>query len=462
MDLIARPMPINLKEGIPADASVKKLGNFHARNLPDCERVVAAIAYASRDNMQLLDSCLVGGKTLEFYGRYDGSCPVDPLVLDWFLKRNSPNFQYFAVAKWLHAKVIWYVGQGAYIGSANMTDRAWIKNFEAGLFLSHEELDHFGLLDELEAFFDGLRSVAKPLTDEMRTAQWELFKKREQLEASLQKVSEAFDRDDAFVSGAQDPIPAVIARNAATRYAKFAKEWDETLQHMRGLATRVVANRPHWIDADVPGGVQADQFLHAYYYQTVRGEQIKDAYKLFHDQNHKNPQAALQAALDHWRMGDYNYHWEDRTIREWAPVIRAAFERDKILELTEPQWVEAAIRIHALRDHAAKMSNQLLGLPETPQDQEIKHEAFAHWLWMQRSVGGKSVLELLRFVIWGSGDLTRRLWDGLHDPEWKLPHVGASILGEIVGWANPEMYPPRNQRSSKALRALGYDVNVNL
>lgn len=462
MDFIARPMPKDLADGLPADAAVKKLVNFHERNLPKCDRVKAAIAYASRDNMQLLESCLTQGKALEFYGRYDGSCPVDPVILDWFLRRNSPNFQYQAVPKWLHAKVIWYVGEGAYIGSANMTDRAWIKNFEAGLFLTHEELEHFGLLDELEAFFDGLRAASKPLTKEMCEAQWEVFKQREQLESQLKKMSDLFDAADSFISGAQDPIPAVVERSRATRYARFAKEWEETLQHMRGLAVQVAENRPEWIANDVPAGVQADQFLNAYYYQTVRGEQTKDAYQLFHERNKKNPQVALRAALDDWRSGVYDHRWEDRTIREWAPKIRSAFARDQILDLTESQWIEAATRVHALRDHGTKMANRLLGLPEVPHDQDTKHEAFARWLWHQRSAGGGSVLDLINFVVWGAGDLTQRLWRGIRSDEWKIPHVGASILGEIIGWANPENFPPRNKRSSKALWAIGYDVSVDI
>lgn len=35
-------------------------------------------------------------------------------------------------------------------------------------------------------------------------------------------------------------------------------------------------------------------------------------------------------------------------------------------------------------------------------------------------------------------------------------------LGEIVGWAMPDRYPPRNGRSSRALRSLGFDVQVHV
>ena len=38
----------------------------------------------------------------------------------------------------------------------------------------------------------------------------------------------------------------------------------------------------------------------------------------------------------------------------------------------------------------------------------------------------------------------------------------AVTLGEIVGWANPDLFPPRNMRTSKSLRALGYDVKVSI
>ncbi|AOL21746.1 hypothetical protein BGK55_16220 [Xanthomonas citri pv. malvacearum] len=68
--------------------------------------------------------------------------------------------------------------------------------------------------------------------------------------------------------------------------------------------------------------------------------------------------------------------------------------------------------------------------------------------------------EVLDFVIWGNGDVAERIWLASHDPAYKLAHIGTSILGEVVGWARPTDYPPRNSRTSKALRALGNDVDV--
>jgi len=46
----------------------------------------------------------------------------------------------------------------------------------------------------------------------------------------------------------------------------------------------------------------------------------------------------------------------------------------------------------------------------------------------------------------------------VHAPQWRLRWVQFSTWGEVVGWARPDEYPPRNDRTLKGLRALGYPV----
>ena len=123
------------------------LQNLLAEIIEPCTRVRAAVAYANRDNLQLFEACARHLKPLEFFGRYDYTVAVDPAVLKWFLDI-------------LHAKVIWWVDAGAYIGSANLSDRAWISNIEAGTFLSHDELVETGMERELLHFFEEVASMA--------------------------------------------------------------------------------------------------------------------------------------------------------------------------------------------------------------------------------------------------------------------------------------------------------------
>ncbi|MGO7704545.1 hypothetical protein ACC718_38400, partial [Rhizobium ruizarguesonis] len=56
---------------------------------------------------------------------------------------------------------------------------------------------------------------------------------------------------------------------SARQKAEFLKEWNETLQVIRNISDKLVLdkNRPNWIGPAAPSGAQAEQFLHAHYYQ---------------------------------------------------------------------------------------------------------------------------------------------------------------------------------------------------
>ena len=87
---------------------------------------------------------------------------------------------------------------------------------------------------------------------------------------------------------------------------------------------------------------------------------------------------------------------------------------------------------------------------------------FASWLWNRRNRRGDQIVELLCYVL-DEGlpqDLPERLFEAAFGTERKFPHFSVNQIGELSGWARPDHYPPRNGRTSKALRALGYDVRV--
>ncbi|HDN7839741.1 TPA: hypothetical protein P2B59_005649 [Klebsiella pneumoniae] len=69
---------------------------------------------------------------------------------------------------------------------------------------------------------------------------------------------------------------------------------------------------------------------------------------------------------------------------------------------------------------------------------------------------------LLNYVVWGNGSVSARLWNAIRSDDWAIPHVSLSSLGEIVGWAHQDEFPPRNMRTSKGLRALGYNVRIGV
>lgn len=438
------------------------LQNLLAEAIEPCTRVRAAVAYANRDNMQLFEACARHLKPIEFYGRYDHTVAVDPAVLKWFLDKASPNFDCKLVPDILHAKVVWWVEAGAYIGSANLSDRAWISNIEAGTFLSHDELVDTGMEMELQRFFEEVDDRARPLTREIYQEQLRLADRRSDLAKRDYGIDQEFDKSRLLQKN-QGLVFVDVKRSTEKRFQKFEQDWSDTLQVMRAIAARVSTPgvKPEWIDASVAPGVQADQFLHAYYYKQVR-DGNRHPYEEFFERNSRNPELALRDALEWWHDADFDHSFEERTIYEWSPRLRELLARDRILKLNEEEFIDAISRVHAIRDHAIKQENEHLGLPDRPQASDDKVQKFGELTWRRQSRDGKTVLDLLNYVVWGNGSVAARLWNATRSDQWAIPHIGLSSLGEVVGWARPDEFPPRNMRTSKGLRALGYNVRIGV
>ena len=287
----------------------------------ETELVEAAVAYATREEL-LFEWCWEKGVPLRYWGRFDETIPVSLHILRLFLQRRSPNF----VCKLLthfHAKVIWWHGVGAYIGSANLTDQAWYQNIEAGCFFEEAEMVASGMDEQLRAFFTRVDEYASPLNDE-------LFKAIEAREKELRRLDiEEAPRGKAFYA-----IPSMRQWSGLARVAtgtvherqrqNFVDEWFATFQILRDIAATVSRdeNRPRWIPRDVPSGAQADQFLHAFYYNNVFGDDRRSLYVERHEANRTKPAQALSDAIKWWRELSVPPSNEDRTLLEWAVDFR--------------------------------------------------------------------------------------------------------------------------------------------
>jgi len=424
----------------------------------ETEEVWAAVAYANRADL-LFDWCRKHRKPLKFYGRLDDTVAVSSPILRSFLEQGSPGFDCYLVQHH-HAKGIWWRGVGAYIGSANLTDSAWNKNIEAGCFMSDDEIS-----GEIEAdlfkLFSELRKHATQLSEEVVEAM-----------AGRAKViaSKIADHSEFWANPSFETWPGLVhtgAGNASERKRQsFLQEWRATLQYLRDIGTRIAKdeNRPDWIRRSAPAGAQADQFLHAHYEQALVGR--KSNYEALHKVNRHRPEAALEKAILWWRESREAPGCEEEMLNVSAPFLRGALAKDNLDSMTEEQFRKICMSVHAIKDYARRVENRSVGLPSAGTAYPIpeKVKALSQRIWNDRSTNGATVLDLLRHVLYEGAEnkLPERLWQAISDPEWKIKGLGVSALGELVGWALPDRFPPRNGRTSKALRSLGYDVEVHV
>lgn len=427
---------------------------------PKCEEVRAAIAYASSDNMTLLTACKSLSKPLTFFCRYDDSVPVHPDIIKWFLRDAGPNFLCRVVPEILHSKVIWWVGAGVYIGSANMTHRAWYDNVETGVYITEEELRVANLHLKLEQFFASIELESQPISDEFHRHLCLLAESRR----AIQKEEAAHrKRVPWFFPKAGDLSPGTDTQAESRKYAEFARDWNESLQFLRGIGKELEkeSNRPAWVPEDTPMGAHVDQFIHAYYYRKVNGDQGEQFVRSAHDSNRLNREKALQDAIAWWRDDYLDYAPEKAQIVEWAPLIQSTFQRGKLLNLSESQFASAMSHVHALREVARYRKNRQLGLADSKQDMDVKVSAHLSELWRAKNKKGQRILQLLDEVIWsGGGKIEWRIWSAANSPHLKIAQVGQSTLGELVGWVLPYTYIPRNNRTLKGLFCLGYPVRL--
>lgn len=112
---------------------------------------------------------------------------------------------------------------------------------------------------------------ARPLTKEIYQEQLRLADRRSELSKREYGLEQQFDKDRLLPKN-HGLVFVDTKRSSEKRFQKFEQDWNDTLQVMRSIASRVSAPgaKPGWIDASVAPGVQADQFLHAYYYKQVK------------------------------------------------------------------------------------------------------------------------------------------------------------------------------------------------
>ncbi|MYF06733.1 MAG: phospholipase [Rhodospirillaceae bacterium] len=434
------------------------LRNITENHFRDTEMVVAAVAYAT-DASLLFDWCWRHNIPLKFYGRLDDSVAVKTPILETFLKRKSARFT-CRLVQHHHAKVIWWHGVGVYVGSANLTDSAWYKNVEAGCFFPEEEINDEMASDLLD-LFSTLESNVTPLTEELV----EEMKGRAREITTLKPDQNDFWKSLSFIkwSGLVQTGPK---KASEWKREAFLKEWYSTLQCLRDIGAKVVLpeNQPSWIKDTAAAGAQADQFLHAHYYERVYVRQ-KANYEALYEQNRNRRDQALDEALNWWRQLPKAPSSEDEMLHVTAPALRSVLAEEKLAVMTYEQFQKICMDVHAIKDYARRVPNKAVKLADNGTQYKIvdKVAALSNRIWNDRSSSGARVNSIISHILYGGPEeqLPERLWQAVTDPKWKIDGLGISALGELTGWALPDRFPPRNGRTSKALRSLGFDVRFH-
>ncbi|MCW8193381.1 phosphatidylserine/phosphatidylglycerophosphate/cardiolipin synthase family protein [Proteobacteria bacterium 005FR1] len=443
-----------------------RINGVHLRDiLPDIaggqevDSVMAAIAYGENgadETKDLLGHCVGSRLRLDLWMRYDEKVPVAIPLLKRLLKHQRHNVFTNFIPDCFHSKVIWWKGYGAYIGSANHTDRGWLTNIEAGVFLSTDDLLASGMDTQLEEFFEYLGDLAEaiPISPDYV----------EEMEELARLNNNIFDRAGKARRHPRWHGPTFVVKNTALekRKRRFREEWLNTLGTLKYIESQMPDYRPRWIDSSIPTGWQVDQFLHAYYYTRV-GEGLLKPYEELHVLHRADPNSEMFSQLEWWKNELKAPYREDVMLYESAPVLQRLLDKNKVLTLSVDEFEEVCRRTHATGDHVIKIPASVLGRSDVSNlNREERFGPFAELVMSQVNKKGWDVRKLLHYVLYegAESELWERLYHAGRDDEYKIARYGLNSLAEVVGWVRPDVAPPRNGRTSKALRALGFDAKV--
>lgn len=449
--------------------------NLLVESYPTCNRITAAVAYADFREPLIDHLRRHPGVSLSFYGRLDENEAVSLKLLRWFLRDAPSTATCRMVRGKYHPKLIWWHGFGAYIGSGNLTKNGWQANIECGVFFTEDELVELGVAEDLDVMLAEIDRVATPLTDELLVHLEAIAATRRFLAARINDFEAQAARELAAYPEYSGQVRKLAKGESTMSRAQstFVKDWRDTLQLLRTLCREfdALGARPSWVAEDTHPTVHFDQFLHGYYYSRVLRTSEEDdgggSVEQLFERNKTAPGRALKEAADWWKglpRGPSGSNYDEAVfIRERAPRMAVLFSADGLTRMTEDNFVEAMGHVHAFRDHARQVGNDSYNLPDGFKASEDERAVmFAKLVWGRRSESGKTPVDLLQFVVHGEKPIEaeERLWLGCRSKEWRIQGLGPSSLGEVLGWARPDRYPPRNDRTNKALRSLGHDVRI--
>lgn len=428
------------------------------------QQISLAVAWVKSMD-KLFDLAKAKQVPLTLYALAEDGFPSTPVVQRF--TEGPTTWQLLLTRRFYHPKIIWFRGVGVYIGSANLTTAGWWDNLECGVWFTQDEIERENLEGQLAGMFAVIAKRSTGATREHLAAFRRLDSDRRELTIAERAFQARVDKEFVNLAGQDKPIRPTAKGGAARQ--QFIADWQNGLELLRKIVVETKTRAwPSWVLKDTHPAIVQDQATEYWYHRHIRRSgDASAAIEALHRKNRSAPQAALDAVFTEWETFDGDGDPDSDNEGKWAYFINEAprrvgklLQRQALDELDEDRLFEILYATHAAREHARQMRKKDLGDEGTTSTSEQRSRLFAQYLLGQESASCKTVRDVLRYVIWGDDltpDIGERIWDAAHEEEWKLPHLGPSILGEMVGYARPDKYPPRNGRVSKTLAALGYE-----
>ncbi|HDS5351853.1 TPA: alcohol dehydrogenase, partial [Enterobacter asburiae] len=153
-------------------------------------------------------------------------------------------------------------------------------------------------------------------------------------------------------------------------------------------------------------------------------------------------QSHLRTLIDEWLSTPWD-HFEERIVPINYPLIYKVFNSPQSIEQSNiDEIVEALCVLHSFHDRLRFYKGGLYTLIEE----------------FSTSNDIAQIKKTIIYLLYGKGDIIKRMSDCIYNEEYKLNAFGQSNVQELIGWINKENLPVINGRTTKVLRYFGFDI----
>lgn len=329
-----------------------------------------------------------------------------------------------------HAKVYLF-DDVALIGSSNLTDGGMQSNREATLMVTEPSQ-----LEEIRALCEELWMSAAVLTpdnlDRFEKAAGPLthFNPDAKIESAIGRVQPQNIAVGSEKKSSEYLFLQILRRRV---YEQFLPAFNEVTKLLsdKGL------HRPEWTQSD--RGSETNRFLNWVRLRHVPGDDWKSAPIRSADERSQ----VIQELGREWVDTD-NPRIHDGYF-EGLDQLHAVFgSPESVKKASRGELADALLAVHAFYEQIRFVKGG--------------REQLIPFFFAANSENIDRIKTTISHLIFGGGDFAKQLYEVLNFPTWKLSYFGESCSLELTGTIKPELCPPMNGRSAKALRFIGFDI----
>ncbi|HBN5338111.1 TPA: phospholipase D family protein [Enterobacter cloacae] len=405
---------------------VKHAFTHHIQNNMD---IFIASAFFTEFNV--IDSLLEKGCHIRIIVRL--GFPTSPFALEKLLSHKNVEARFFTNNSF-HPKLYIFGDRSLLVGSANLTNAALLTNQEVMVSLNSE--DH--RFEELTSLFSNYWESANVLSKEAIKDYKNIYNKYSKLSSQIISLdNEVLDKIGDINYSNINRGKKHISQSSIF-LESYRKSYQTSVYAFECIEEIYSSFQRKVPEEQIPLRLEIDSFFSFVrdYYATQETWLAQPLGWTDMQKSH------LRTLVNEWLSTPWE-HFEDRIVPINYPLIYNVFKSpDSIEQSNAGEIVDALCVLHSFHDRLRFYKGGLDTLIEE----------------FSTSNDISQIKKTITYLLYGKGDIIKRMSDCIYNDEFKLNAFGQSNVQELIGWINKENLPVINGRTTKVLRYFGFDV----